>query len=152
MTFEVFDKPSKLGWNAEDIIWRIKPQENETKWDGPPLHSWNLLLPPANEVWGKVIFLLACVILFTGGSLFRGRGLCPGRVSVQLGLCPGGLCQGDATNGKERAVRTLLECIPVQSWIKYCVLQFLTELILRSRFEERWSILHFAETELAWFC
>ena len=27
-----------------------------------------LLLPPANEVWGKVIFLHLSVILFTGGS------------------------------------------------------------------------------------
>ena len=25
-------------------------------------------LPPANEVWGKVIFLQVCVILFTGGG------------------------------------------------------------------------------------
>ena len=41
-----------------------------------------LLLPPANEVWGKVIFLHQFVILFTGGCmvapgggawLFRGR-------------------------------------------------------------------------------
>ena len=29
------------------------------------------LLPPANEVWGKVMFLHLCVILFTGG------GVCP---------------------------------------------------------------------------
>ena len=29
-------------------------------------------LPPANEVWGKVMFLHLCVILFTGG-----RGVCP---------------------------------------------------------------------------
>ena len=27
-----------------------------------------LLLPPANEVWGKVIFLHLFVILFTGGA------------------------------------------------------------------------------------
>ena len=27
-----------------------------------------ILLPPANEVWGKVIFLHLSVILFTGGS------------------------------------------------------------------------------------
>ena len=51
--------------------------------------------PPENEVWSKVIFLLACVILFTGGgglclweSLSRGS-LSKG-VSVQ-----GGQCQGD---------------------------------------------------------
>ena len=29
----------------------------------------NLLLPPANEVWGKVIFLHLFVILFTGGGM-----------------------------------------------------------------------------------
>ena len=48
------------------------------------------LLPPANEVWGKVMFFLhLSVILFTEGSLSRGRGLCPGwrGVSVQGGLC-----------------------------------------------------------------
>ena len=35
------------------------------------------LYRPQNEVWGKVIVLLVCVILFTGGG-----GLCQGRVSV----------------------------------------------------------------------
>ena len=47
---------------------------------------------PQNEVWGKVMFSFACVILFTGG------GPCPGvsvwGVSVQRGLCSGGLCPG----------------------------------------------------------
>ena len=28
------------------------------------------LLPPANEVWGKVIFLHLSVILFTGGDVY----------------------------------------------------------------------------------
>ena len=53
------------------------------------------------------MFLLVCVILFTG------------EVSVSVperSLCPGGLCQGDLPCGKERAVRILLECILV-----YCV-------------------------------
>ena len=27
------------------------------------------IIPPANEVWGKVMFLLASVILFTGGGV-----------------------------------------------------------------------------------
>ena len=31
------------------------------------------LLPPANEVWGKVIFLHLSVILFTGGSTWAGN-------------------------------------------------------------------------------
>ena len=29
---------------------------------------WLTLLPPVNEVWGKVIFLHLCVILFNGGG------------------------------------------------------------------------------------
>ena len=36
-----------------------------------------LSLPPANEVWGKVIFLHLSVILFTGGSTWKGTP--PGR-------------------------------------------------------------------------
>ena len=38
-----------------------------------------LYLPPANEVWGKVMFLQVSVILFTGGAWSRRRGcLVPG--------------------------------------------------------------------------
>ena len=36
------------------------------------LYFWKVLLPPANEVWGKVIFLHLFVILFTGGE-YLGR-------------------------------------------------------------------------------
>ena len=36
------------------------------------------LLPPANEVWGKVIFLPLSVNLFTGGSAWPLGGLVPG--------------------------------------------------------------------------
>ena len=43
------------------------------------------LLPPANEVWGKVMFLHLCVILFTGGSASRG-GLHPGGSASRAGL------------------------------------------------------------------
>ena len=57
---------------------------------------WNaFLLPPTNEVWGKVIFLHLFVILFTGG--LRGcRGAC-----VVAGVCawlPGDMhgCRGQA--------------------------------------------------------
>ena len=32
-------------------------------------HVTQCFLPPANEVWGKVMFLHLCVILFTGGWL-----------------------------------------------------------------------------------
>ena len=42
-----------------------------------------MLLPPANEVWGKVVFLHLCIILFTVGSASRG-------VRIQGGLPPGG--------------------------------------------------------------
>ena len=39
--------------------------------------SVSYLLPPANEVWGKVMFLHLCVILFTGGSAQPPRCLPP---------------------------------------------------------------------------
>ena len=32
------------------------------------IKSLTSVLPPANEVWGKVMFLHLCVILFTGGG------------------------------------------------------------------------------------
>ena len=55
-------------------------------------------LPPANEVWGKVIFLHLSVILFTGGV--------PGQ---PLGkYIPSSACW-DTVN--KRAARILLECI-----------------------------------------
>ena len=65
-------------------------------------------LPPANEVWGKVMFLHLCVILFTGGGC------------IQEGVCVQGVCIGggwglgrpspDTTGYGERA-----ECILVSS-------------------------------------
>ena len=50
-----------------NAIWRIyrSPTMNQ--------HFHNIIfvfLPPANEVWGKVIFLHLCVILFIGGVCF----------------------------------------------------------------------------------
>ena len=62
-----------------------------------------LLLPPANEVWGKVICLYLSVILFTGGDLGRyplgryppgrytphGQVHPPGRYTFQAGTPPG---------------------------------------------------------------
>ena len=48
------------GWSTQHIWWA----------SGWYAFCWNaLLLPPANEVWGKVIFLHLSVILFTGGVL-----------------------------------------------------------------------------------
>ena len=46
------------------------------------ISSFSALLPPANEVWGKVIFLHVCVILSTGGACMVVRGVHGG-------------CQGD---------------------------------------------------------
>ena len=48
-------------------------------------------LPPENEVWGKVMFLHVCVILFTGegGEEAEGGSFChvdPIIVSISLGL------------------------------------------------------------------
>ena len=90
------------------------------------------LLPPANEVWGKVIFLHLSVILFTGrGALPQcmldttslGPGTPPG-ADIPLGVDtpqsrhplqsrhPPAQCMlGDTAN--KRAVRILLECILV---------------------------------------
>ena len=46
-----------------------------------------LSLPPANEVWGKVIFLHLFVILFTGGACVAG-GVCGlGGVRGEGGMC-----------------------------------------------------------------
>ena len=44
-----------------------------------PVGGGGGLLPPANEVWGKVIFLHQFVILFTGGGV-PGRYTPPGQV------------------------------------------------------------------------
>ena len=41
-----------------------------------------LLLPPANEVWGKVMFLHLSVILFTGGGS-ASKGSASGEVYIQ---------------------------------------------------------------------
>ena len=81
-------------------------------------------LPPANEVWGKVIFSQACV----KNSVHRGRS-CPGGVPAPrrvpgpggcvAGLGGGGLlpvgCLVEIPPGWPllRAIRILLECILV---------------------------------------
>ena len=62
---------------------------------------WNaFLLPLANEVWGKVMFLQLCVILFTGGLASQhasqvtwpGWSASSGVVRIQGGLHPGEFC------------------------------------------------------------
>ena len=77
-------------------------------------------LPPANEVWGKVIFLHLSVILCTGVCLVLGAAG-PGGVWSQGvpgprgGLVPGGGGAWWRPSGRLllRAVRILLECILV---------------------------------------
>ena len=59
----------------------------------------NVYLPPANEVWGKVIFLHLSVILFTGGEYLAGT---PPPEQYML-----------EDTGNKRAVRIILECILV---------------------------------------
>ena len=89
--------------------------------------DWKVfLLPPTNEVWGKVLLLHLCVILFTRGVGFSAcitghmsRGdLHPGGGSAfgeGLGRPPAKL--------EKRAVRILLECILVDSVSTYwCIL------------------------------
>ena len=59
-------------------------------------HIVTILLPPANEVWGKVMFLHLSVILFLGGLCpsmhhrSHDQGVSVQGVSIQEGLCPGG--------------------------------------------------------------
>ena len=63
--------------------------------------SYNSFLPPANEVWGKVIFLHQFVILFTGGCawLLLGGAACIVALGGHAWLlwegmhgCSGGVC------------------------------------------------------------
>ena len=113
------------------------------------------LLPPANQVWGKVMFSEAfvcpqgvlCMIslpAWPGGSLSKG-GLCP------WGLCPGGgsLFWGVSVGGrqlpygKERAVHILLECILVGLYVHKCLHEclnmYLYSHIIQAQF---WRIIH----------
>ena len=101
-----------------------------------------VFLPPANEVWGKVIFLHLFVILFTGvgggggipaciaggipACLAAGGGAIPACIAGGIPAClaVGGACSGGSAPGggwrkspgrlQLRAVRILLECILVQ--------------------------------------
>ena len=68
-----------------------------------------LLLPPANEVWDKIMSLRLSMILFTGGMGLPHRDLPPPR-QRSLGQKPTGQ---RAPYCKERSVRILLECILV---------------------------------------
>ena len=48
-----------------------------------------VFLPPANKIWGKVMFSHLCVILFTGGGGLHPKGSASGGVCIQGGLHPG---------------------------------------------------------------
>ena len=73
----------------------------------PFIFFYTGLLPPANEVWSKVIFLHLFVILFTGG-----RAWLLGGYAWLLGGSAWDMTKyGDTIN--EQAVRILLECILV---------------------------------------
>ena len=52
----------------------------------------NLLLLPANQVWGKIIFLHLFVILFTGGGGWVSQHALQ---QVSRGVCSGGVPDGD---------------------------------------------------------
>ena len=59
-----------------------------------------MFLLPANEVWGKVMFLHLCVILFRGGLCMMSLPVwLPGLIFLLVGLCPGGLCLGSLSRG-----------------------------------------------------
>ena len=87
-------------------------------------------LPPANEVWGKVMFLHLCAILFMGGGwlpsmhhrshdqgvCLEGDGLYPGK-SASRGR--GRADQPFKMHGNKRAVHILLECILVSLFILF---------------------------------
>ena len=77
---------------------------------------FTLYLPPVNEVWGKVMFLHLCVILFRGvlTSQHASQVTWPGGVCPQEGFgrppTPDGILWDTV---KKRTVRMLLECILV---------------------------------------
>ena len=56
----------------------------------------HLYLPPANEVWGKVIFSQAPIILFTGGGVCMPRGGCMPSGGMRAWACA---CRGHAWPG-----------------------------------------------------
>ena len=91
------------------LVWKMPERIHDersiwsswSKTRGSRISMW--LLPPANEVWGKVIFLHRSVILFTGGF----PGTVPPRDQVHL------RDQVHPPDTHPTAVRILLECILV---------------------------------------
>ena len=146
-------KVGKLEWRGRHDFMNKQEQLIQPAKSNKHLHSLHFS-PPANEGWGKVIFLHLFVILFTGvvhgpGGGAWSRGVCAwsGRGCMVPGGClvPGGWSGGRGP-GRDpprrlllRAVRILLECILVcplfecrkLEWIsikffdKYCFLKVL---------------------------
>ena len=85
---------SIVTWQDESLI-EFYSGEYVKFWPILQQYSSHKLLPPANEVWGKVIFLHLFVILFTGGMPGPGGGVWLG------GLLPGGclILGGSAPRG-----------------------------------------------------
>ena len=121
--------PRRLeGWNSHSAGF-VTRYSIHRRIAASGVNSYLLLFPPANEVWGKVIFLHLSVILFTGGGvpgqvspLTRHKPLPPGtRHTARDQAHPPGdqvhthlpeQCMlGDM--GNKWAVRILLECILV---------------------------------------
>ena len=60
-----------------------------------------VLLPPANKVWDKVMFLHLSVILFMGGMMSLPVWLPNAMFLPNGGLCPGDLCrEGVSVQGR----------------------------------------------------
>ena len=81
-----------------------------------PKKSFNPFLPPANEVWGKVMFSLACVILFTGERSFASRGSAFWRGLPPGGSDSGGLPPGGSASRGGWQTPLLLKPCPRDSW------------------------------------
>ena len=107
--------------------WRI--QNFPDRGVNPGRGALTYYLPPANEVWGKVIFSQACVknsvhrgVPGPGGGLLPGWGSAPRGVAWSRRGClfPGGAGWWRPPPGHLllRAVHILLECILV--WHNFC--------------------------------
>ena len=144
-----------MGWlirwvkRQQKQIFPSTPKPIVRKWIISPgggwVHKTLKLLPPANEVWGKVIFLHLFVILFTRGGGGQGGGIAAciaGGIRACLaagGVCSSGRClvRGVGVPGGDppdqappgrlllRAVRILLECILV--WFLFVLLVFVND-------------------------
>ena len=122
---EVQEKDSQ---HTQIHVWFFIPIESSHR---GKKYKISKLLPLANEVWGKVIFSVACV----KNSVYRGGG--GGGIPACLAGLGGGL-QTHTREGGVRAVRILLECILV--YFLFLVINSLVTLNLK--LDITW-VLHF---------